>query len=1007
MRGFGKLRGRGSFGIVALLLLSAVLIPILQNTNVPSAEAHNAGVPTISAYGTPSINGVMSPGEWASCYGPNTYTGNGVYTDVVAGVTTIYTVTNEPVVTLTFCEQNDQINDYYAFQINGIPSNPADTMYLLFDNLHTGTVPSNCGPYISDDALGFVPTGGPQQSFVDMSYCGLPSPHSYSPPPVTLDTSHGTTQDGTGVISYSATNGYVFEMSHPMNSHDPYDYALSPGSTVGWCVYFSDANSHLVFDYPLDCSLVYGGTGSASKYGDIKKLPNPKTTTTTTNCTDLSTGTNGDYVADAPGTLDSTWKVDNPSGNPVSAYSVSPYVSLGGIWVGGSGNTNSDPNHYVGNRANWITTDQASGYPSTPAPVLIPGTYRYTRTFTVSTSSVLTVHAFAADNYATLSVYPPSSSGNPILTTVGYASVYGFQSLAGPVSVPISPGTYTLEADVYNVNLVTGLLVVADVCNCTDLSTGTNGDHVADAPGTLDSTWLVTSPSGLSAYSVQYSPPWVSVPSAFSGQANWISPYQSAGSPTSAPAGMYKYTRMFTVPSSSFLTVHAFAADNYATLSVFPSISIANPILTTVSYPSVYGFNSLANLASVSISPGTYTLEADVYNQGDVTGLLVIADVCNCTGTVTTSTTTVTLPGSTVTNTTTLTSLGKNVTSTTTSTLPGSTSTSTTTVTSGAYTTTNSTTTVYDGTTITSTFTTPVGGVGVVVTTTYLLNATTSTIYSTYSYGGVTSTSTTTTVYPGSTTTIIVTYNYGGSTSTSTTTVTLPGSTTTSLWTTTGNCTTATPSTKSTVSVTSSSSQTSSTSTSGGSPRCVIATAAYGSDLAAPVQFLRNFRDNEVQKTILGTQFMTAFNHWYYSWAPAVAQQIAPNENYKAATRAFITPLIGGLFVGQTLFAALVPISPELAILSAGLLASAIIGLIYLTPAYALAWKLSKRKITRRTIYSLAIAAAILTFIATLTTGTFSAATNLTALAVVEAMLLSPALILQKITSPAKNGTRA
>ncbi len=152
---------------------------------------------------------------------------------------------------------------------------------------------------------------------------------------------------------------------------------------------------------------------------------------------------------------------------------------------------------------------------------------------------------------------------------------------------------------------------------------------------------------------------------------------------------------------------------------------------------------------------------------------------------------------------------------------------------------------------------------------------------------------------------------------------------------------------------------------------------------------------------------MQAFNNWYYSWASGVAQKIAPNENYKAATRAFITPLIGGLFVGQTLFAALVPISPELAILSGGLLASAIIGLIYLTPAYALAWKLSKRRITKRTIYCLATAAAIMTFIATLTTGTFNPAANLTALAVVEAMLLTPALILQKITSPAKNSTPA
>jgi uncharacterized repeat protein (TIGR01451 family) len=190
-------------------------------------------------------------------------------------------------------------------------------------------------------------------------------------------------------------------------------------------------------------------------------------------------------------------------------------------------------------------------------------------------------------------------------------------------------------------------------------------------------------------------------------------------------------------------------------------------------------------------------------------------------------------------------------------------------------------------------------------------------------------------------------------------------------------------------------------------PHCIIATAAYGSELAPPVQFLRNFRDNQVQKTNIGANFMTAFNNWYYSWAPGIAQQIAPNENYKAVTRVIIAPLIGSLYVGNMAFVALTPASPELAILSAGLLTSAILGLIYLSPVYALAWRLSKRKITQRTIYSLAAIAAALTLLATLTTGTFNAAANLTALAVVESMLLSPAIILQKITSAAKNSTPA
>ena len=44
---------------------------------------------------------------------------------------------------------------------------------------------------------------------------------------------------------------------------------------------------------------------------------------------------------------------------------------------------------------------------------------------------------------------------------------------------------------------------------------------------------------------------------------------------------------------------------------------------------------------------------------------------------------------------------------------------------------------------------------------------------------------------------------------------------------------------------------------------CLIATAAYGSEMAPQVQFLREIRDNSVLQTQSGTSFMTAFNSFY------------------------------------------------------------------------------------------------------------------------------------------------
>jgi len=94
-----------------------------------------------------------------------------------------------------------------------------------------------------------------------------------------------------------------------------------------------------------------------------------------------------------------------------------------------------------------------------------------------------------------------------------------------------------------------------------------------------------------------------------------------------------------------------------------------------------------------------------------------------------------------------------------------------------------------------------------------------------------------------------------------------------------------------------------------GQPRCVIATAAYGSDLALPVQFLRDFRDEVVQRTYLGSRFLSAFTPWYYSWAPSIAQQEAHNSILRSGVRVIIVPLLGALFLAQMVFEGLAPVN--------------------------------------------------------------------------------------------------
>jgi len=51
---------------------------------------------------------------------------------------------------------------------------------------------------------------------------------------------------------------------------------------------------------------------------------------------------------------------------------------------------------------------------------------------------------------------------------------------------------------------------------------------------------------------------------------------------------------------------------------------------------------------------------------------------------------------------------------------------------------------------------------------------------------------------------------------------------------------------------------------------CLIATAAYGSELAPQVQMLREIRDNQLMNTESGSAFMTSFNELYYTFSPTL-----------------------------------------------------------------------------------------------------------------------------------------
>jgi|CXWL01.1.fsa_nt_gi hypothetical protein len=78
---------------------------------------------------------------------------------------------------------------------------------------------------------------------------------------------------------------------------------------------------------------------------------------------------------------------------------------------------------------------------------------------------------------------------------------------------------------------------------------------------------------------------------------------------------------------------------------------------------------------------------------------------------------------------------------------------------------------------------------------------------------------------------------------------------------------------------------------------CLIATAAYGSELAPQVQFLREIRDNTLLSTSSGMAFMTGFNQLYYSFSPTIADLEREHPLFQETVRALITPMLSSLSI--------------------------------------------------------------------------------------------------------------
>src|SRR5215210_6462703 len=169
--------------------------------------------------------------------------------------------------------------------------------------------------------------------------------------------------------------------------------------------------------------------------------------------------------------------------------------------------------------------------------------------------------------------------------------------------------------------------------------------------------------------------------------------------------------------------------------------------------------------------------------------------------------------------------------------------------------------------------------------------------------------------------------------------------------------------------------------------QCLIATAAFGSELSPVVKYLRHFRDHYILSTVSGSAFMDTFNSVYYSFSPQVAEYERGQPWLQGAVKMALYPLFGILLAAENGYGAL---GGEAGSILGGVIASSLIGAVYLWPV---GFAASRKVHSRFLVIIVGAAAAILaaTLVALPAMLPFSTATFVVAVAGTSAIVVAKA----------------
>jgi len=116
---------------------------------------------------------------------------------------------------------------------------------------------------------------------------------------------------------------------------------------------------------------------------------------------------------------------------------------------------------------------------------------------------------------------------------------------------------------------------------------------------------------------------------------------------------------------------------------------------------------------------------------------------------------------------------------------------------------------------------------------------------------------------------------------------------------------------------------------------CVIATAAYGSEMTREVSYMRHVRDETIGSNQAGRYLVNEWNRFYYSWSPPIAELIAGSRELQDTFRILLLPVIAVVHSTAFVYDVTMPINTEFASVAAFLFAGvSSIAIYILTPLF-------------------------------------------------------------------------